>query len=272
MLALATGAVASESARQGEPAPVVPDVDVRDDAGLSPVDRPGLLVTPFTLPQGRLQVETGPMLTLLDDDDSGADATLLSFPTIARFGVTDQFEARLQWGVYNFLDADTPGGDIEEDGFPDLIVGAKFNFLDQDGAVPHSSILGEVTLPVGEEPFGTDDPGFALSYIGGWALRETTDLTAQVGVTFVDFGDGYETGGNFGLRVTEAISDRTSVFAETAFVIPEQENLDDSLFLGIGAMHRITDRVQLDGWVDGNLSDNAPNWLFGVGLSVAFGE
>ena len=241
-------------------------VDDGDDGPLlTETDRPGLLDRPFNMPQGGLQIETGPAAAFTDFDDG--DVTLITFPTLIRYGLFEFLEVRLESGIYNIAMVDTPFGDEDEDGFADIALGAKLRVTEEAGAIPASALIGTVGLPTGEEPFTTDDPTYALDYVAGWCLYQCTGLVIEGGVLYADLGDGYDGTGQLGAELNQLLAGRTRLFAEALWIVPFDSDLEDSVLVGGGVRHRINARMEVDLSVDVNVADGAPDWLVAGGFS-----
>jgi hypothetical protein len=60
------------------------------------------------------------------------------------------------------------------------------------------------------------------------------------------------------------------VFGEVAFVTTDLDDGADSSFAGAGVKYWLSNDLQLDGFFDRGLTDESPDWLFGIGLTARF--
>lgn len=259
--AMPSDAVGADFASTPEPAP----------ANAAPIiaDRPGLPFSTTAVTPGRLQLEIGtPTITL--DDSGGVETTLVNFPASLRYGLTDRVELRLDGPIYNFLDIEDDAGDRSfENGFADLGVGTKIEISQASEAIPASALLASIGLPIGEEPFGSDDPTFDLSYAASYGVTDRNELVFLGGASAADEGDGYEVTGTLAVLVSQSLSDRAGVYVEAGWFPPFfHTGVEDAVVAGAGVTYLLTDRVQLDAFFDRGLTEGAPDWNFGAGISL----
>lgn len=100
-------------------------------------DRPDQTETPFTVPKGRFQVESG--FSYKKD----VDQHNYSLPsTLSKYGLTEQIELRLitEWNMVN---------DLKENfsGLQPIQLGFKINFFGEKKWRPKTSLIAHLTLP-----------------------------------------------------------------------------------------------------------------------------
>lgn len=221
-------------------------------------DRPGILFSAPTVGRGVFQYEIGlPAVTVTD----GREST--SLVGLVRYGVGDRLELRLGAPVYTRT--------REESGFGDLEVGAKWHLLDNQGARPAFALIPSVILPTGEAGFSAEDPVYQLNTMSEWALTGGWGLSVLAG-----YLNGPSGGDRYGQETFAALVSRTlppgrwNVYGEAAYVLTGLDGADDGAFLGAGAKYLVSNDLQIDFSFDRGLTDGAPDWLFGLGLSGRF--
>src|SRR5258706_1529842 len=103
-------------------------------------DRPDQTESPVTMPRNYFQTESGLSYTR-------EDANTISFThpsSLFRYGIISGFELRLEAEAKSLRS----GGGITCTGIEPISVGFKAHLFDEHGIVPHTSILGSVTLPL----------------------------------------------------------------------------------------------------------------------------
>lgn len=226
-------------------------------------DRPGFLFSSLTIGRGVFQAELGlPSVTLIESGDSNSETT--SFIALLRYGAVDDFELRLGAPVYT--------GSETGSGYGDLEVGAKWHLLDNDGGRPSFALIPSVILPTGEDGFTADGPVYQVIAALEWALADGWGLAALAGALNGPAGDDdrymQET---FALSLGHSLpSPAWSAYGEVAYIITDLDGASDSSFAGAGIKYLVSNDVQLDLSFDRGLTDDSPDWLFGLGLAARF--
>jgi len=242
---------------------VLPLLLIPAAAATSPIvtDRPGFLFSSLDVGRGVFQIELGlPAVTL----DEARSASLFA---LARYGVTDRLELRIDSPVYN----QRAGAHSTERGFGDLEVGAKWHLADNAGARPSLALIPSVTVPVGETGFSAGRPVYQLNAMAEWTLANGWGIGALAG-----YLNGPSGGGRYGQETLGAAlgrslpSPRWSAYGEAVQVITSLSGASDSSFLGGGVKYLISNDSQLDLSFDRGLTSGSPDWLLGLGFSARF--
>jgi len=233
-------------------------------------DRPGFLFSSVTVGRGVVQTEWGiPAVTV--NDAAGVDARLASLFGLVRYGVTDNFELRLDSPVYNQSRISVGGRSTTDRGVGDLEIGAKWHLLDNHGAQPSFALIPSVIVPTGATGFTADHPVYQLNAMAEWNLASGWGIGALAGyLNGPSGGDRYgqET---FGVSLGRSLpSPKWSAYGEAVYVTTNLSSASDSSFLGGGVKYLVSNDWQLDLSFDRGLTADSPDWLFGFGIAVRF--
>lgn len=235
---------------------LVATVSVVSGQGLV-TDRPDFTESGVTVPVGILQFEGGATYSSLTGDLS----EIVVGEALLRWGVFERVEARI--GAPSFVSVSN--GDTQS-GLSDGSLGAKVQ-LGPVGSGWDLAIIGEVSMPIGDEEFSSDalDPSFILT--AGRDFSETVSLGVQVAAAWPTQGDDreFEWGGTIVLG--SALSSQTGAFIELAVTVPESGTAP--LVGHTGLTYSVSDTFQLDIHGGVGLTDTAPDVFGGVGLAVA---
>lgn len=239
-------------------------------------DRPGFLFSSLTVGRGTLQTEWGiPAVTV--NDAGGVDARLASLFGLVRYGVTDNFELRLDSPVYNESRVTIGGRTATDHGVGDLEIGAKWHLLDNHGAQPSFALIPSVIVPTGATGFTADHPVYQLNAMAEWNLASGWGIGALAGylsgLNGPSGGDRYGQG-TFGVSLGRSLpaplAQTWSAYGEAVYVATNLSGASDSSFLGGGVKYLVSNGVQLDLSFDRGLTADSPDWLFGFGISARF--
>jgi len=209
-------------------------------------DRPGFADGSGTVGAGTVQLEVG--VTLDDGDDS-----VLSLPTLLRWGLSDAFELRFESDVLR-----STGGDREIAPF-----GAGFKLRLCEGEAP-LSLLASIEIPSGE--------GASKATQFGTEVRLVSDL---------DLGGGYSLTPNVGLALAEGGETSAVVAASLGKEVGNAAPfVDFELRAGQGKPSMVVDggiawivrnETQLD--IAGGVivaGDDSSDWFLTAGISRRF--
>ncbi len=229
-------------------------------------DRPGFLFSSLTAGRGVVQAELGlPAVTLYD----GSDTRTTSLVGLLRVGVGDDFELRLGGPVYNEIRVEAGGRSRSERGYGDLELGLKWHAIDNEGARPSFALIPSVILPVGEDGFSVEDPVYQLNTATEWTLADGWGVGLLAGFLRGEAGDGHYLQQTYGALLGRTVGS-WSPYVEVAHVRTDLDGASDSSFLGGGVKYLVSNDVQVDVNFDRGLTDESPDWLAGLGLSIRF--
>jgi hypothetical protein len=231
-------------------------------------DRPGFLFSSLTVGRGVFQTEWGiPAVTL----DSGGGTRVTSLFGLVRFGVTRNFELRLDSPIYNESRVRTDGRTATDRGFGDVEIGAKWHLIENQGARPSFALIPSVILPAGQKGFTADDPVYQLNAMAEWGLANGWGTGALAGYLNGPSGNGRYGQGTFAVSLGRALpSPKWSAYGEAVYVTTNLAGASDSSFLGGGVKYLVSNDFQLDLSFDRGLTADSPDWLFGFGIAARF--
>jgi hypothetical protein len=234
-------------------------------------DRPGFLSSSLTVGRGVFQLEFGlPAVTLVESEDD-VEVRSTSAVGLARFGVSDDFELRLGAPLYIETRVEVGRFEDTDSGYGDLEVGAKWHLLDNQGGRPSFALIPSVILPTGEDGFTAHDPVYQLIAMAEWTLESGWGISALGGYLNGPSGDDRYHQETFALLAGRSLpSPAWSAYGEVVHVITDLDGASDSSFFGAGIRYLVSNDVQLDLSFDRGLTDDAPDWLFGLGLAARF--
>jgi len=241
----------------------------RPAAAAFPSDRPGAAETAWTVGTYRLQLETG--LELQVDDLAGVDVLRLLLPTKLRFGLVDAIEIHIESDALVWERLSPPGGAASSRTMrADLDFGAKVHALDGDGWVPAVALLVSVTAPTGSPRVTADawlvSPTFAVE----WTLPLEIGVLVNAGFTTpVTERDTTDDVARYALSIGRSFAPVAPWLAGfvQVFGATPLDGEDTEAMVGGGFTFAVHELVQLDLYANGGLTEPAPTFAGGLGLS-----
>ncbi len=163
------------------------------------------------------------------------------------------FASSLNWSNREFANR-------ESSGLVDANIGIKI--AAGDGERLRSAVLFQLSVPIGDSQFSSDDWDPSVAYV--WAYDSRVPLVGTVMLS--DFGGTYQL--DNGLQVPFTINDRQTVFVEWEANLPEGGN--DAHWLNGGLMWLLDDSRQIDFEVGAGLNDTAGDYRLSAGFSILF--
>jgi hypothetical protein len=235
-------------------------------------DRPDQTESTAIVPPGRTQVELG--ATLVRNDEAEIGVELWQVPgTLVRVGLGDRVELRLGWDGWLEEEIEVGRAGATEDGFGDASIGAKVRLRDGGGLSPTISLIASSSVPAGEEPFSSDrfDPAFRLTVShdldGGIGLGYNVGLETA-SEPKVEGGSTTLASAIYTLSAGFPAGERGGFFVELFGEVPTSAEGGPAHLFDAGVTWLMRPNVQLDAAAGVGLSDDAPDWFAGVGLSV----
>ena len=214
-------------------------------------NRPGFSFTPGVVGKGRWQVETGIAFT---QNDSNSDT--LSLPNAEfRYGTGEQVEVFVS--SLGWAEDDTDGS--KASGLQDVAVGAKIG-ISNPGAATQMAVLFQLSLPVGDDRFSSDEVDPAVAFI--WTHSGRFNLAGTAKVSDAPGGARFDNG----LKLPFTIDDRRSWFVEWEANIPESGG--SSHWMNGGFQWLMQENIQIDLNAGVGLNDRAGDFRLGVGFSI----
>lgn len=232
-----------------------------DDSARTPIatDRPGFSYAASGVPRGAYQLELG-LPSFARDSNSNS---LTAFTALARFGVTDTFEARVGATPFAHSESDVDGSREVERGTGDLELGFKLGLIDSGAA-----LIATARLPTGEAPFTSEDPAYALAFVAETPLDEVRVLKGLIGWSRTPDGAGTDLdSAALAVTLSRALDDDIGAFAELAW-FPALEHGPDPAYVGGGISFLWTADLQFDAGLSAALNDDATDLLATIGVSL----
>ncbi|MHA4870430.1 transporter [Duganella sp. PWIR1] len=234
-------------------------------------DRPDFVESSNVVGAGRFQIETS--FALERDKANGGKQRTYSTPTLLRFGLSDNWEARIETDGRMRVVTDDPGGGRQTDnGYADVSLGVKWHMADADGSLPSMGVLAHLDLDSGTAAFRAPGKGGSLRLAAEWELPGDLGLGVMPGLAWQrdDNGARY-TSAIFGVVLGKEWNERFRSFIEySAPQIARGRHGGTVTTFDVGAAYLLTDLVQVDSALSRGLNRNTPDWSWTVGLSIKF--
>ncbi len=230
-------------------------------------DRPDITKGSSVVGNGVLQIESGLNYREQEVNDQAFDQLEL-FDTLLRFGLSDTLEVRLGWDGY--ISRERSGVSTEK-GPGDASLGAKLFVHEETRSFGEASIIGQITLPTGDDEFTSDgvDPSIVVAV--SHTLKNDYSLGYQVGVGLETLEDATgEEESESSLLYNVALGRTCTEFVDAFIGINGAFGLsaetDPSLF-NAGVSVLVLENVKVDATLGAGLSDDAEDWIVGIGVS-----
>lgn len=239
-------------------------------------DRPGIADGSTVIGPKRFQVETAYQNEFRKD--AGNTERRIFVPTLLRFGISNQWEARIESNTYTFTRTTAPGmGAVETAGLSPLSFGFKYHFQDQT-AVKKRASLGTIfrLFPAsGSGSFKANHTTGDLRLVADWDFTSHWSLNPNVGIGLYEDGQGntFATG-LFALTLNYFNQARTiNPFIDLGLQAPEERDGRSSLILDAGIAVIIGQDIQFDlSAGTGLLGRTPPHPFIAIGVSARFGR
>lgn len=226
-------------------------------------DRPDKTESASVVPQGTLQIETGFEYTS-DNVTDGVEINSLSIAsTLFRYGLFKNFELRMGGGYLSQKIELNSSGSTEK-GVADLMLGAKYEFINDHHSIPDIAIMVHFFLAAGAEAFKPTktEPQVILSLAKG--IDESLDLGINLGGKYSSEEDNlfyfYTLAAGFG--ITEKLGSFIEIYSEIL------SNFSPLIMAGTGFTYLLLPNLQLDISGGNGLFNNSKVWYFGAGISA----
>ena len=237
-------------------------------------DRPDQTESAYTVPPKLFQIELGAAYG--ESQDGPEKKVLQSIPqALVRIGLTRGFEIRLGIPGLEIEQTDSAAGSSDTRGLVDATVGFKAVISGENGAIPQTAFLGTLIVPSGDSDFTSDrvDPAFRFAFSNTLSSRLSLGYNlGMVWLTETDEEGTQQTPSYFDWTVALGISasERVGVFVEAFGISPVDGDRRSITALDAGVTHLLTPRLQLDASGSVGISETAPDWTLGLGLSFRF--
>ncbi|WP_420319194.1 transporter [Ekhidna sp.] len=230
-------------------------VSMAQDSDPMVTDRPTQSAASMVVPKGNAIIEYGFI------HESAGDLNNLTFANLhARIGLFQGVEFRVTQNIQQTKNTVT---DVKVSGLSPLTLGTKIHVIGEQGAVPQTSVIAQVTLDNGDDAFrpgeaipevrfnfsNTLSEFLSLGYNIGFAFPEDNTTTIYTAVLGYSFQPGW------------------TVFAEPYGFI--YDGGSDHRF-NAGFIYLVKNNFQVDLTGGIGLSDISPDSFFGFGAAIGF--
>lgn len=164
----------------------VPVPDEWDFYNLINTDRPDFTDAVYSVGKGVTYLETGYTFHKINDATTHLSTRQLP-ESLLRHGLTDEFELRMKWNGYLMTDYRdlTNGAHLTQFGGQDLVLGFKWELIQQRGWRPMLSVVSGIIVPTGTRGVSANAVEPHVNLVYGWGLRRWLYLKGQTGADFL---------------------------------------------------------------------------------------
>jgi hypothetical protein len=226
-------------------------------------DRPDQSNTPFIVPKGAIQLETG---FIMERDNSGA-RTVSNYSynnTLIKYGVNENFElhVKLEYAGTRL----GPENISTVRGFSPLAIGVKMKLADEKGFLPQAAMVSHITLITGSKEFAPTNTAADITFALTHTINSRLSFSHNWGVMW----DGELPNAIFfyTLSAGYTLTNKLGVFLESYGYLPEKMTADHRMDGGL--TFKVTPVIQLDASGGIGLSAQAPDYFLSTGISFRF--
>jgi hypothetical protein len=231
-------------------------------------DRPTRGQGPTAVPQGTMQIETG--YKFQQEETPLTHQKEYVYPTtLLRIGILKKMELRVNADYKKEKTRDltgmSGGTTAIEQGFSDVQVGAKVTLYRGSGAIPRVGMLGNVTLPVGNEANRPPHAAPEGSLLFSNKLSDKLELQYNAGYRKQKDQEEYRGEAIYAVSGNLKVTDKLTWFAE---IFGQKPNHDKAAHAGdTGFMFKLLPDLQLDVIGSVGLNNEAPDYYAGGGVT-----
>jgi hypothetical protein len=254
-------------------------------------DRPDFTDATFSVGKGVTIIESGYTFRRSNTPDTRFTRTQLP-EVLLRHGLTDELEFRIKWNGYILTEQRdlTTGTRATQFGGDDLILGVKYEVMQQREWLPMLTIVTGSTVPVGTNGVSSYQMQPYFNVVYGWGSLRWLYLKGSTGVDFLKSSDNtrviqgsLENGPTIvatrdnvsewhqSFSLLYQLSPRVGGFSEW-FCFFTNNDVDNtaSHFIDTGLFIYATPNIQFDVRVGQRLSNRSDTFFTGAGLSVRY--
>lgn len=226
-------------------------------------DRPSESLTPTVVLKKHFQAEAG--FRKEHDNNDGLRSDEYLYPSaLLKYGLTKKLELRVlveEESDYEY----TPGKHKTAGGLEPVKVGFKYNFFNEKGWIPKTSVIARADIPKLASPDFKGDfvaPFFRLAMEN--SLSEKLSLVYNIGEEWEE--DDVRGAFFYSISPQLEISDKLRIFAEVFGYVSKSEPAKNTFDAGL--LYQVTSNLQFDIYGGAALSKNAPDNFIEAGISV----
>lgn len=212
-------------------------------------DRPDQTESAVTIAPGSNQIESGILHT--EEDRRGRTFEVTeAFATLVRIGWRERVELRVGFDGW----ISVPGSD----GLGDASIGAKLLIADETEEAPQIAVLIGTSVPIGDDRFTSDDYAPFARLALSKSLGNSLGVGLNLGAEFPENDEVLI----YTLVAGYGIDEKNAAFVEVF------GNSESSHSFDAGWTHLARPNLQFDVAGGVGITDEAPDWFLGVGVSV----
>lgn len=231
-------------------------------------DRPDTAESSQTVREDHFQIETS--FGIIHNTEDGITTDTYNFPTLFRFGPSDNWELRL---ASDMIQTRTETGADGETGFSDIEIGTKVHIVDLKDWFPSMALLFHLSLPTGSDIFSSNAFEPTFLWMNDWDLPCHFTLGTNIGFDLPvqdDEGDKY-TRFLYVASVGHPMPfypDRWKFFVEFSGALPTISGKTQTHYYNTGTIFLVTDNFQMDLYFNIGLNRLTNDFGTGIGFSV----
>ncbi|MBC7730377.1 MAG: transporter [Bacteriovorax sp.] len=235
-------------------------------------DRPDFVESSDVVGKGRFQLETS--VAFERDRQAGLSTRLRSTPTLLRWGISEDWELRLETEGALRLRSSGPGGVTTESGFGDVSLGAKWHWREgnEEAGTPGMAWLFHVDVDSGSAAFRGPGLRPSIRMVAEWELVGGYSFGVMPGV-YTDRNDAGQryVGGIFAVVLGKSLTDKLRGFVElSGQQLAARKNGGNLLTFDTGLAYLLSNDLQVDLALSRGLNKTSPDFSWTVGLSSKF--
>jgi hypothetical protein len=232
-------------------------------------DRPTVTEGPFTVDAGHLQIESS-FIEYTHDVTAGTRTDAFDvLPTNLRVGVLTNFE--LDFVLDPYQNSLTTGVEAagRQQGFGDIDLRAKLNFLGNDGGPFAVGLLPFVKLPAGAAGISNHHVEAGLIFPVGMNLPAgfSIQAMAEFDLDRDAANTGYGVDSTESIVLQKSITEALGVYVEGVGIAPIQTGRTFQAFVDIGGSLTLSPNIALDAGVNIGISRSAPDFTVFSGIT-----
>ncbi|MBN2596413.1 MAG: transporter [Marinifilaceae bacterium] len=225
-------------------------------------DRSNQTVSAAIVPLKKFQIESGFSFERYNSEIKNTTYN----STLVRYGLFEKMELRLGL-AYLGTNVSFDGGNFDESGFAPIVVGAKFQLLEENEVLPKLAFMTTVTLPnTGASWYENKYLGVDFRVNGEYSLNEAMSLGGNFGLAWSGVENGNTAVGIYTAVIQMSLSEKLGAFAELYGFLPKEGRNDHRWDAGM--TYLVNEDLLLDFSTGIGLNKVSPDFFISLGLSI----